>query len=105
MFGLKQMVIAANLVCATSGDPANRAVPPPTPAARAAVPSETRYVAIPATSNRAAIPSETRYFARPVLRPIPLPKSDPGSWKDELRYSYRDLYNGGMTEDQIKAMQ
>jgi hypothetical protein len=81
----RQAIVAANLVCATSGSPTN-----PSP--------------LPPAAVRAAVQQEARPAARPALQPI----SDlhPAAAGDRSNCDCRGLpsYTVGWTEDQEKAM-
>jgi len=92
MFGhvtfFRRAFVAANLVCATSNSPANLSPSPPAPI-------------------RAAVQQDARPVARPAVRLISdLPGRDPAPAGDRLNCDCRGLpsYTGGLTEEQMRAM-
>jgi hypothetical protein len=60
--------------------------------------------AAPPAPIRAAAQTETRQTAPPVLRQVYRPNFDPAPASDGPKFDYRNLYNGGMTEEQMRAM-
>ena len=81
----RQVVIAAHLTCATSVNPTTHDLTPPAPRA-------------------AAIRLDARPVAPPVLRPVSVSNREMAPANDGRSCDCRNFYNGGLTEEQMRAM-
>jgi hypothetical protein len=81
----KQAVIAAHLACATSVNQTTHDSTPPAPRA-------------------AAVRFDARLVAPPFVRPVSIPSREAAPSGDGRSCDCRNFYNGGLTEEQMRAL-